>query len=138
LHPRRFGIACHLGVLSHTPTIGVAKNFLVIPTEFDDMHRVKENYKKVLLKKGDEYLLVGDKSNDVYGAALRTSDKAINPVFVSQGHRISLKTAIKVILATCPKHRIPEPIRAADLESRAFIRNKQHIIEEVSIIDEQR
>lgn len=127
MHPRKFGIASHLGVLCHTPTIGVAKNFLVIPTEFDDMHKVKENYKKVLLKKGDEYILVGDKSKDVYGSALRTSDKAINPVFVSQGHRISLKTAVKVVLATCPKHRIPEPIRAADLESRAFIRNNQSI-----------
>lgn len=122
LHPRKFGIASHLGVLCHTPTIGVAKSFLVIPSEFDDMHKVKENYKKVLFKRGDEYTLIGDRSQYVYGSALRTSDKAINPVFVSQGHSVSLKTAIRVVLATSPKYRIPEPIRAADLASREFIR----------------
>ncbi|KAG2213321.1 hypothetical protein INT46_007534 [Mucor plumbeus] len=106
LHPRKFGIASHLGVLCQTPTIGVAKNFLVIPSEFNDMATIKRST-----------------SNSIYGTALRTSDNATNPVFVSQGHLITLETAIKVVLSTCPKHRIPEPIRAADLESRAYIRN---------------
>lgn len=84
---------------------------------------IKSDYKRLLLKKGDDYELRGSTSNSIYGTALRTSDNATNPVFVSQGHLITLETAIKVVLSTCPKHRIPEPIRAADLESRAYIRN---------------
>lgn len=122
LHPRQFGIACHLGVLSDTPTIGVAKNFLVIPDELTDMHKIKDTYKELLLHKGDEYLLQGEKSQAIYGAAVRTSEKAPNPVFISQGHRVSLNSAIRIVLATCPNYRIPEPIRAADLESRDYIR----------------
>ncbi|CAO0801210.1 unnamed protein product [Mucor circinelloides] len=122
LHPRQFGIASHLGVLCNTPTIGVAKNFLVIPSEFDDMAAIKSQYKQALHKKGDRFELVGAASGSTYGTALRTSDNAVNPVFVSQGHLITLASAVNVVLATCPKHRIPEPIRAADLESRAYIR----------------
>ncbi|CAO3639966.1 unnamed protein product [Mucor fragilis] len=127
LHPRQFGIASHLGVLCNTPTIGVAKNFLVIPSELDDMAAIKSQYKEALHKKGDDYRLVGATSGSIYGTALRTSENAVNPVFVSQGHLITLDSAIKVVLATCPKHRIPEPIRAADLESRAYIRNSSSL-----------
>lgn len=129
LHPRQFGIASHLGVLCDTPTIGVAKNFLVIPSEFDDMAAIKSQYKEALHKKGDDFKLVGATSGSIYGTALRTSDNAVNPVFVSQGHLITLETAIKVVLATCPKHRIPEPIRAADLESRAYIRTNSSLLQ---------
>ncbi|KAI8080397.1 endonuclease V-domain-containing protein [Thamnidium elegans] len=122
LHPRQFGIASHLGVLSDLPTIGIAKTFLRIPGELDNVSEIKNEYKKVLKKKGDYMNLIGTESSTTYGCALRTSDNAINPVFVSQGHRISLQTSIKVVLALCPQYRIPEPIRAADLESRAYIR----------------
>ncbi|OAD00273.1 hypothetical protein MUCCIDRAFT_166063 [Mucor lusitanicus CBS 277.49] len=128
LYPQ-FGIASHLGVLCDTPTIGVAKNFLVIPSEFDDMAAIKSQYKEALHKKGDDFKLVGATSGSIYGTALRTSDNAVNPVFVSQGHLITLETAIKVVLATCPKHRIPEPIRAADLESRAYIRTNSSLLQ---------
>lgn len=86
------------------------------------MHKIKDSYKKVLLHKGDTYLLQGETSQCIYGAAVRTSEKAPNPVFISQGHRISLQSAIHIVLATCPNYRIPEPIRAADLESRNYIR----------------
>jgi deoxyinosine 3'endonuclease (endonuclease V) len=123
LHPRQFGIASHLGVLSDIPTIGVAKTFLMIPDELEDVHTVKQKCKENLLKKGDRYDLIGKTSNFVYGSALRTSDNAPNPVFVSQGHRISLETSIDIVLSTCPRYRIPEPIRAADLSSRAYIRD---------------
>ncbi|KAI7897564.1 endonuclease V [Cokeromyces recurvatus] len=125
LHPRKFGIASHLGVLCNTPTIGVAKNFLMIPGELDDLIETKRKYKQVLLKRGDEYRLIG--GHMTYGAAVRTSDHASNPVFISQGHRISLETAIKIVLAVCPRYRIPEPIRAADHESRAYIKENAFI-----------
>lgn len=111
-----------MGVLSDLPTIGVAKTFLRIPGELDNVSEIKNEYKKVLKKKGDHMNLIGTASGTAYGCALRTSDNATNPVFVSQGHRISLQTSIKVVLALCPQYRIPEPIRAADLESRAYIR----------------
>lgn len=122
MHPRQFGIASHLGVLSNIPTIGIAKTFLMILDDLDSLSQVKKKYKKELLKKGDRMDLIGNNSGIIYGTALRTSDSAPNPVFVSQGHKVSLETSVKIVLATCPKYRIPEPIRAADLESRAYIR----------------
>ncbi|KAI8387277.1 endonuclease V [Blakeslea trispora] len=122
LHPRRFGTASHLGLLSNTPTIGVAKKMLVIPSELDDADCIKNACKKILLKKGDVYNLIGSSSQFCYGAAIRTSEGASNPVFVSQGHQISLQTALRVVLAVSPRYRIPEPIRAADCLSRAYIR----------------
>lgn len=125
LHPRQFGIASHLGVLSKTPTIGVAKSFLMIPDDLDSLSQVKARCKETLLKKSDKIDLIGNQSGTIYGTALRTSNTAPNPVFVSQGHRVSLETSVKIVLATCPKYRIPEPIRAADLESRAYIREHQ-------------
>ncbi|KAG0181639.1 hypothetical protein DFQ28_009529 [Apophysomyces sp. BC1034] len=123
LHPRTCGIACHLGVLADTPTIGVAKNFLMIDGEGPllEMKHVK-TLAKGLNKLGDRLVLRGT-SGTVYGAAVRTSDGAPNPVFISQGHRVSLETAIQLVLATC-RYRIPEPIRRADLDSRAYIREK--------------
>lgn len=125
LHPRQFGIASHLGVLCDIPTIGVAKTFLMIRDELEDVHQVKVICKSKLMKKGDGHHLIGKQNGVVYGVALRTADNAPNPVFISQGHRISLETSVKVVLSTCPKYRIPEPVRAADLESRAYIREKQ-------------
>ncbi|CAO3688474.1 unnamed protein product [Rhizopus microsporus] len=120
LHPRQFGIACHLGVVSDTPTIGVAKNFLMIRGDLDDVNKIKTTCHETLWKRGDRLDLVGETSGILYGTALRTGSK--NPVFVSQGHRVSLETAVKIVLAVSPRYRIPEPIRMADLESRAYIR----------------
>lgn len=96
----------------------------MIPDDLDSLLQVKTRYKEKLLKKGDRMDLIGNKSKIIYGTALRTSGSAPNPVFVSQGHRVSLETSVKIVLATCPKYRIPEPIRAADLESRAYIREQ--------------
>lgn len=120
LHPRTCGIACHLGVVADIPSIGIGKNFLVI----DDgpalqMQHVKTQAKQHLLKRGDVWTLKGE-SGIIYGAAVRTTDAAPNPIFISQGHRISLATAIRLTL-TCCRFRIPEPIRRADQDSRAYI-----------------
>ncbi|KAL1930364.1 hypothetical protein VTP01DRAFT_10526 [Rhizomucor pusillus] len=121
LHPRQCGIACHLGVVADIPTIGSAKNFLAIGKDLV-MGQVKQAYKPLLQRRGDRYILKGQESGVVYGAALRTTDAAPNPVFVSQGHRISLETALRIVLAVS-RYRIPEPIRRADLDSREYIRN---------------
>jgi deoxyribonuclease V len=97
-HPRRFGLACHLGVLIGTPCIGVAKSILI------------GTYQAPGTKKGDwTPILDGE---DTIGAVLR-SRANVKPIYVSIGHRISLETAILTILQCTTKYRLPEPIRMA-------------------------
>jgi deoxyribonuclease V len=100
-HPRRFGIACHLGLLLNRPTIGVAKSVLV------------GKFREPGVSAGKSSPLVDPKSGEIIGAALRTR-KAARPVFVSLGHRISLARAIELTLAVCDGYRIPRPTRDAD------------------------
>jgi deoxyribonuclease V len=102
-HPRRFGLACHLGVLGDLPAIGVAKSRLV------------GTYRKPGIERGSWSELVD--RGELIGAVLRTRS-AVRPVFVSIGHRISLKTAIDFVLRCTGHFRLPEPIRAADTLSR--------------------
>lgn len=97
-HPRRFGFACHLGLLVDLPTIGCAKSLLV------------GSFAAPAGKRGAVADLV--EGNEVIGAVLRTRE-GVAPVFVSVGHRISLPTAIATVLACSPRYRIPEPIRRA-------------------------
>ena len=97
-HPRRFGFACHFGLLVDLPTIGFAKSVLV------------GTFKAPGVKRGDTSDLVD--AGEVIGAALRTREGA-EPVFVSIGHRISLARAVATILACTSGYRIPEPIRMA-------------------------
>jgi deoxyribonuclease V len=102
-HPRRFGLACHLGVLGDVPTIGVAKSRLV------------GTYQEPGIERGVWSELVDH--GETIGAVLRTRS-AVRPVFVSVGHRISLTTAIDLVLRCTGRFRLPEPIRAADSLSR--------------------
>ncbi|XP_039599322.1 endonuclease V-like isoform X2 [Polypterus senegalus] len=107
LHHRGFGLACHLGVLTHLPCIGVAKNLLLVPGAPG-----KEEFKdqvKAMQKAGDSFS-VTDTCGRVLGKALRSCDKSTKPIFVSVGHRISLDSALCLTLSCC-RHRIPEPIR---------------------------
>lgn len=98
-HPRRFGLACHLGVLTGLPTIGVAKN----PFTFTYDAPADERGSASPLRAGDEEV----------GRALRTRD-AVKPVFVSVGHRVSLDNACAHTLALTPRYRLPETTRRAD------------------------
>jgi deoxyribonuclease V len=98
-HPRRFGITSHLGLLLDAPTIGCAKSLLIgthAPLSMDAGAWTP-------LRDGDE----------VIGAVLRTR-KGVNPIYVTQGHRISLPTALKLVLAVLDGHRVPRPTRDAD------------------------
>lgn len=102
-HPRRLGIASHLGLWIDTPTIGCAKSILVGTHE----------------PVGDA---VGDWSPLVYhretiGAALRTRVK-VKPMYISQGHKISLASSIKFVLACGKGYRLPETTRQADKLSK--------------------
>ena len=97
LHPRGVGIASHVGVQLDKPTIGVAKSLLC--GEVEEPEKIGEY----------RYIYFKDK---IIGASVKTS-KA-KPVYVSIGHRISLKTAIEIVL-NCSSYRLPEPIRQADI-----------------------
>lgn len=101
-HPRRFGLACHVGVLTGLPTVGAAKAPLV--GEYEQPARGRGSWTD--LRDGRE----------VVGRVLRTQD-GVKPVFVSVGHRIDLDTACRHVLALCPRYRLPETTRAADRAS---------------------
>lgn len=98
-HPRRFGLACHLGVIYDIPTIGCGKTKLSGTFTEPDQHR------------GAWSPLIDN--CEIVGSVLRTQ-KNIKPIFVSIGHRISLMTACQWILKLSPKYRLPETTRQAD------------------------
>lgn len=98
-HPRRFGIACHIGLLTDKPSIGVAKSILV--GKFENLGEPRGSVAPLISK------------SEQIGAAVRTKDKT-QPVYVSVGHRISLETAVKFVLQCAPKYRLPETTRLAD------------------------
>jgi deoxyribonuclease V len=102
-HPRRFGLACHLGVLLGLPTLGCAKSRLI--GEFEEPGPQRGSWTP-LRDRGE-----------TIGAALRTQDRT-NVVYVSIGHRITLAGSIRVVLACAPRYRLPEPQRLADQLSR--------------------
>ena len=99
-HPRRFGIACHLGLLLDLPTIGCAKSILVGRAEEPGP------------RPGDWTPLVD--RGETIGAVLRTR-AGVKPVYVSVGHRVSLPTAIDLVLRCGRGYRLPEPTRLAHL-----------------------
>ncbi|TDX02811.1 deoxyribonuclease V [Kribbella sp. VKM Ac-2566] len=102
-HPRRFGLACHLGVLTKLPAIGAAK------TTFVGTHR------ELAEERGAWAELVD--GGEVVGAAVRTQD-GVKPVYVSVGHRVRLETAIDHVLRLAPRYRLPETTRRADRACR--------------------
>ncbi|MFC7885434.1 endonuclease V [Streptomyces sp. NPDC057376] len=106
-HPRRFGLASHLGVLTGLPTIGVAKNPFTFTHDGPDAPRGSTS---PLLDGAEEV-----------GRAVRTRD-GVKPVFVSVGHRVSLDNACAHTLALAPAYRLPETTRRADALCRQALR----------------
>ncbi len=98
-HPRRFGLACHLGILLDLPTIGCAKSLLV-----GTIRRPLD------ISAGSVEVLNED--DEVLGAAVRTR-KDVKPVYVSIGHRVDLPAAVSLVLACGRGFRLPEPTRWA-------------------------
>lgn len=117
LHHNEFGSASHIGVGLDIPTIGVAKTLLY--HDGLDEFIVKNKFKTNCKAKGDNIELIG-KSGKSYGVALKTSDNATNPIYVSIGHKINIDIAIKIVLKTS-LHKIPEPIRNSDIKSKLFL-----------------
>ncbi len=97
-HPRRMGIACHMGLWTGIPSVGCAKSILV------------GTHETVGAQKGAWAPLTHD--GEIVGAALRTRDDA-NPVYVSVGHLADLDTARELVLRCCTHYRLPEPTRQA-------------------------
>lgn len=98
-HPRRFGIACHLGVITGLPSVGCAKS------------RLTGAFQMPGEKRGDHSPLVD--RQETIGAVLRTRDR-VRPLFISVGHAIDLERAIELTLACGRGYRLPEPTRLAD------------------------
>ena len=107
-HPRRFGLASHIGLLLDKPSIGCAKTRLI--GSFSEPGRKKGSYTH--LKDHDETI----------GAVVRTRD-GVKPVYVSIGHRVDLLDSIRIVLQCCGRYRLPEPIRRAHQLAREKARS---------------
>ncbi len=102
-HPRRLGIASHLGLWLDLPSIGCAKSILT------------GHHKPLSEEAGSWVPLEAD--GEVIGAVLRTRSH-VKPMIISLGHRISLETSLRYVLACCRGYRLPEPTRLADKLSK--------------------
>jgi deoxyribonuclease V len=98
-HPRRFGLACHIGLLVDIPSIGCAKTKLL--GEYDEPGPERGSF-RYLTDQGE-----------IIGAVLRTRNN-VKPVFVSIGHKVNLKDSIKFVINCCRGYRLPETTRRAD------------------------
>ena len=105
-HPRRFGIACHLGVLLDCATIGCAKSRLI--GAHAEPPRRAGSWTPLVDRSKDR-----EPKEEIIGAVLRTRE-GVKPIYVSQGHRVSLARAIEFVLAVCDGYRVPRPTREAD------------------------
>ena len=99
-HPRRLGIAAHLGLFTGKPTIGCAKS------------RLCGEHREVGESKGSAVELVD--GDEVIGRVVRTRE-GCKPVYISVGHKLSLGNAVKWVLETCGSYRLPAPVRQAHL-----------------------
>ena len=97
-HPRRFGIACHLGLYTDFPAIGVAKSLLV--GEHRAVPRTRGRWTPLI------------NAGDTIGAVLR-SRAGVKPIYVSPGHRVSLESAVELVMACVKRYRLPETTRCA-------------------------
>jgi deoxyribonuclease V len=106
-HPRRMGIAAHLGVLLDMPTFGVAKN------------KLTGTFAEPGPTKGDRSPLTDARTGEVLGEVLRSKDRVL-PLFVSAGHRCDLPTATRLTLNCLRGYKLPEPTRLADHWAEVF------------------
>lgn len=127
LHENGFGMACHIGLASDTPTIGVSKKlFQVRGLENSPEHKAR--IKSELKKAGDFFELRdkisgGGEDARLLGYCYRATNNAPNPIYVSLGNKISWSTCLWILSKVISKFRIPEPIRHADILTREFIRS---------------
>jgi deoxyribonuclease V len=106
-HPRRVGIAAHLGVLLDMPTFGVAKQ------------KLTGTYQEPAPEKGSISPLLDAKTGELIGEVVRSKEKVL-PLFVSPGHRCNQATATRLALACLRGYKLPEPTRLADYWAEEF------------------
>jgi deoxyribonuclease V len=106
-HPRRMGIAAHLGVLLDIPTFGVAKQ------------KLTGTFQEPGIERGSISPLIDAKTGDLIGEVIRSKDKVL-PLFVSPGHRCDQATATRLTLACLRGYKLPEPTRLADHWAEEF------------------
>jgi deoxyribonuclease V len=106
-HPRRIGLASHLGLVLNKPTIGCAKSPLF------GVFKEPEN-------EAARFTNIEDKDGHIIGAVVRTRT-GVKPLFISIGHKIDLPSAVRWVLKCCRNYRLPEPTRQAHLASRGNI-----------------
>ena len=114
VHPRRVGIASHVGLWLNRPTLGCAKSVLV--GKYEEPGRERASWTE----------LIDPKNSEVVGAALRTKTN-VNPIYVSPGHLIDLKSAIKLTLECDGGYRQPEPTRRAHHLVNALRRGEKEV-----------
>ena len=112
-HPRGLGLASHLGVLLDLPTIACSKTPLW------------RDYPKLSPRKG-EFVIMKGENEVLVGAVVRTRER-IKPIFVSPGHKISVHSAVKIVLECSPKFRIPEPLRQAHIQAERRGRDESYL-----------
>jgi len=126
-HPRRCGIATHLGVVLDVPTIGCAKKVLAV----DGLSRetVARQFADHMERSAAEcegrhvMMPLHGQSGQLWGYAALTGNSVTRPIYISPGHRMSYPLAGLMVLLMC-KNRVVEPVRQADLLSRALIRSE--------------
>lgn len=116
-HPRRFGLACHVGYMLDHPTVGIAKTW---PPGCKD---VPVTMQKV---RGSKRALLHEVSGDKVGYEVYTQTNT-NPVFVSPGNRVSVDQAVSLVLRCTPNYRISEPLRAADHSANDFRKKEEGV-----------
>lgn len=113
-HPRRMGIASHLGIALDRPAIGVAKSRLT--GQFIPPGPLKGSHTPLMA------------GNEQIGTVLRSKDKT-NPLFISPGQHVDMETSVAIVLQCITRYRLPEPTRLADKYSK-----HTHIVEEDSLL----
>lgn len=128
LHHNRCGLASHLGIVCDIPTIGVQESLLLGPKLAKKMNMDLETGYNQLFCQTDhqagEYSEIRDRDNILLGVALVCNEKSKRPTYVSVGHRVSLDTAIDLVL-DLSETRIPEPIRQVRISCREKLLLKQ-------------
>mmetsp|Transcript_50181 Transcript_50181/g.160763 ORF Transcript_50181/g.160763 Transcript_50181/m.160763 type:complete len:162 (-) Transcript_50181:23-508(-) len=122
LHPRGCGLACHLGVLSGVPAVGVAKNLYQV--DGLDQAAAKAAARAAMEAAVPGHFPLAGASGRVWGAALYGHGGSRAPIFVSVGHGVSLQRAVEAVTKCCLT-RVPEPIRQADIRSRERVRGRR-------------
>jgi len=106
LHPRKLGLASHLGILFDIPTVACSRTPLT-------------GYFKEPEREKGSFTFIEEKGQKV-GAVLRSKEDT-KPVFVSPGHRVSCRSAVKIALKCCTKFRLPEPLRQSKILAKSLI-----------------